>query len=184
MEHPSGYNTNSNLSTAEKSALLGMFGEEHSEFIAIGKALGPEGLDKLLAMLGGQKPHIPTPDNFWQGLAREARDEEMRRKFRGHNQQELAIEYEMSERQVRRILAAPARERRHAEPVKSLKLSITNYVRVSMLAQRYKLSARGMHNVLVDVALQLPNLDELVRAALGGQQDIFADADRTTDRAA
>lgn len=185
MEHHAGFSENSmDLTAAEKTTLLAMFDESYGDFVAVGKVVGAEHLEALLQALGGQKPHVPTPENFWQQLRRAARDEEMRRKFKGHNQQELAIDYRMSERQVRRILAAPARERRKPEPVKSLKVSVAVYARVAMLAQRLNASARTVHNVLVDIALALPDLDERLRAAFGGQRDIFTDTDRTTDKAA
>lgn len=84
--------------------LLGQFDADYSPLVRIGYRIGPQALTVVLEELQGQKPHIPSPDHFWDRLAREVRNEQMRAEFNGRNLAELAARYQLAERYVRRIV--------------------------------------------------------------------------------
>ncbi|WP_170142062.1 Mor transcription activator family protein [Thioalbus denitrificans] len=81
-----------------------MFAPDHSPWVEIGQRIGVDALGVVLSRLGGEKVHVPTEDNFWACLERAVRDEEIRQRFRGWNMKELAAEYGVDTRHVRRIL--------------------------------------------------------------------------------
>lgn len=88
-----------------QSELLNCYSEEHpSDLVQLGKQIGADNLNRVLSVLGGRNVYVPTGEQFWKGLYREIRNEEMRAKFRGNNIKELALEYDLDERQVRRIV--------------------------------------------------------------------------------
>lgn len=88
----------------DQSRLLAQFGPQHSKLVDLAHTLGVDGINRVLDTFGGEKVHIPTRDAFWDGLYRNVRDETIRAQFRGNNLGELAIEYRLTERQVRNIL--------------------------------------------------------------------------------
>lgn len=88
-----------------RSELLEFCAHEHpNPFVELGKQIGPENLTLVLAALGGKNVYVPTPDGFWGQLVKEVRDTEIRARFKGNNLRELSLEYQMSERHLRRIV--------------------------------------------------------------------------------
>lgn len=103
--------------------LLEQFDHEFNDYVAFAKEQGPEALNALLERLGGQKVHVPTLVNFWTGLQRQVRNEDMRARFRGNNYKQLAIEYGVSEREARRIIhCAPRKYSPKTPPHRPVKL--------------------------------------------------------------
>lgn len=141
----------------QQLALLDTFSDEHNEFVALGKRIGPDALNAVLETLGGQKPHVPTPTSFWSGLVREVRDEKVRARFRGNNIDELAQEFELSERHIRNILATSKQRRAVArsESTRPVQVSVSRYDAVAGLAAEYVVPMRTMIDALLDIALSL-----------------------------
>lgn len=84
----------------ERARVLEHFSPEHSPLIEIGQRIGPDALNAVLEVLGGQKPHIPKAETFWASLEREIRNERIRARFMGNNHQELADESGLDVRQI------------------------------------------------------------------------------------
>lgn len=93
------------LSRSDKEKLLECYDDTApDDLLQLGKQIGVENLDKVLAVLGGGKCYIPTQEGFWGKLHRQVRDEEMKARFRGNNLTELCQDYQLGKRQVRRIV--------------------------------------------------------------------------------
>lgn len=102
MQYRDGHNAQA--LSQRRDDLLGNFSDEHSDLVALGKRIGAEALQAVLEVFGGQKPHIPSAEDFWARLDREVRNERIRANFRGNNYAELAMAERLDERQVRRIV--------------------------------------------------------------------------------
>lgn len=70
------------------------------EYRDIAGILGMEGFLHLASLRGGQELYIPKREN----LEREARDRDIRSRFDGGNYRALAARFQLSERQIRKIL--------------------------------------------------------------------------------
>lgn len=70
------------------------------EYRDIAEELGMEAFMRLSRLCGGQCLYIPKPES----LEREARDREIRSRFNGGNYRALALQYRLSERQIRKII--------------------------------------------------------------------------------
>jgi len=89
----------------KRTELLACYTADHpNPFVALGKQIGAEQLEAVLAALGGKNVYVPTPESFWRELYRDIRDAEIRSRFKGNNTRELSLEYQLSERHVRRIV--------------------------------------------------------------------------------
>lgn len=88
----------------EKAMVLAHYGPDAGPLVELAKRIGPSAMDQVLELLGGDRPYIPEREWFWGGLARKIRDERIRAEFAGNNIGELAVKYELCERQVRRIV--------------------------------------------------------------------------------
>jgi len=73
---------------------------------ALGEEFGFRAVEILLDEFGGTKPHHPSAQNFWGTLQRLARDRAICEKFDGRpdSYAELAAEFGLDPRQVRKIL--------------------------------------------------------------------------------
>lgn len=89
-----------------KRDLLARFPKEHSIFVELGHALGPEVLDTVLRIFDGVGVTPPKAENFWRGLERELRNERICAEFNGGNYPELATRHGLTVRQVRNIVEA------------------------------------------------------------------------------
>lgn len=116
--------------------LLEQFDPEYNDLVAFAKECGPEALNKLLARLGGLKVHIPRPENFWHGLWRHIRDQDMRARFDGRNYGTLAVEYGISEREARRIIHKPARQYSKSQRRRPIQIPEKLYQEICEIAQR------------------------------------------------
>lgn len=110
-----------NMPMTAKEDMLSNFDDEFSPFVKIGKRLGAAALDVVLEELGGLKPHVPTRESFWLKLERELRDRRIFVLFRGDNYPELALLFEMSEKQVRNIVKKMAEVKRTTGRAKNAK---------------------------------------------------------------
>lgn len=70
------------------------------EYLDIYDALGAEAFLKLVRLCGGQSLYLPKLDS----LEREGRDRQIRALFNGCNYRALALQFRLSERQVRKII--------------------------------------------------------------------------------
>ena len=70
------------------------------EYLDIVDAIGMEAFLRLTYLCGGQNLYVPKRES----LAREGRDREIRARFNGGNYRALAIQFRLSERQVRKII--------------------------------------------------------------------------------
>jgi Mor family transcriptional regulator len=86
--------------------LLEHFGDDYSDMVDLARRVGPDVMDVVLEVLGGQKVHVPYRAAFWSRLERELRDAAIRQRFRGNNHVELALAYGLSPRQIARIVTA------------------------------------------------------------------------------
>ncbi len=145
-----------------------MFDDEYNSLVAFGHRCGVNALDDLLQILGGQKPHIPTPRNFWVTLQREARDEEVRTRFRGNNYEQLAMEYELSERQVRRIVNNEPRCYAKPKPVRStLSVRSEHHQRLANLSTALNVPLRVVVDVALAIVCEADDLSDQVALRIG-----------------
>lgn len=157
--------SNENLSKDERFELLGMFAEEYHPLVALGHRCGLTAMETVMDLLGGEKPHIPTSANFWRHLTLTARDEEIRLRFVGNNYRELAMDYGLDERHVRRIV------RREAGGVMLRAVEVADDRTedpVMRLAKRLGHSRAAVVEALAAIALGQPGVEELVKECLGG----------------
>lgn len=70
------------------------------EYRDIADSLGLAAFLRLAALRGGQEVYIPKLES----LEREARDRDIRARFDGGNYRALAVRFQLSERQIRKIL--------------------------------------------------------------------------------
>lgn len=155
----------------DKTDLLSKFDKEYNSFVRIGQAIGPAALGVVLAEFGGQKPHIPTESNFYNNLFREVRNEEIRAKFDGRNYEQLSITYGLCEKQVRTIIHSQAKQ--YAKPKdnhQTVKISSTHHEALTDLADRHACTMHHVVSLLLDMALQSPELCERLRAEFGEQE--------------
>ncbi len=82
------------------------------EYRDIAEAIGMDAFDQLTLLCGGQNLYIPKRES----LERAARDREIRTRFNGGNQRQLASQYRLTERQVRRILKRQQEDSRSGPP--------------------------------------------------------------------
>jgi len=71
--------------------------EEYSDIV---ETIGMESFLGLVGLCGGQNLYIPKLES----LERQGRDRDIRARFTGGNYRALAIQYRLSERQVRKII--------------------------------------------------------------------------------
>lgn len=72
-----------------------------AEYRDIADSLGLTAFLRLAALRGGQEVYIPKRES----LEREARDRDIRARFNGGNYRELAARFQLSERQIRKIIS-------------------------------------------------------------------------------
>ena len=150
---------------ARQAELLERFDDEFSEFVALGHRIGVDRLNAVLEHLGGMKPHVPTPAAFWTGLVREARNSEIRARFRGNNLEQLALEFDLSPRQLREVLRAKEKRYKPRSPTtRPVQLSGEHFDAVAGRARAHGVQMRTMLDAIVACALEDPRLDEKVRA--------------------
>lgn len=156
--------------------LLGKFTDEFNPLVELGQRIGATALNGVLDVLGGLKPHIPTQDNFWQGLQRVVRDEEIRVKFNGNNYEQLAIDYELDPRQVRRIVNTQTKTYRTPEKLKAVKVGPQHHALIDEYARQFGSSHHAVLDALLSIALEAGDVDERLRRHLGvvDNADIFA----------
>ena len=70
------------------------------EYRDIAEAVGLEAYLKLSVLCGGQNLYIPKRE----ALERQARNRAIRSQFNGGNYRSLAVQYRLSERQIRKIV--------------------------------------------------------------------------------
>lgn len=71
--------------------------EEYQDIV---ENLGIENFLKLCRLCGGQSLYVPKIET----LEREGRDREIRARFNGGNYRAIAVQYRLSERQIRKII--------------------------------------------------------------------------------
>lgn len=168
MNYHSGQD--SRLTDAAKQQLLEAFDPQYSPLVELGHELGPEVLERLLRKMGGQKPHIPSPENFWGNLEREVRDQRIRDRFRGNNYAELALEHDLSERQVREIVkSSPRNYKRPPDPRVPVKLPAELHGGLAAEAKRMNVAARDLAAALLEEALADAAMMNRVAQRLGVQ---------------
>lgn len=89
------------LTLIEKTQILEQCSDS-DPVVALARRLGPELWDQVLEVAGGEK--LPEREWFWGSLWRRIRDEQLRAAFQGDNLEELALRFDLSTRQVRRIV--------------------------------------------------------------------------------
>jgi len=70
------------------------------EYRDIAEAIGLEAFTQLTLLCGGQSLYIPKRES----LERNARDRDIRARFNGYNYRALAVQFRLSERQIRKII--------------------------------------------------------------------------------
>lgn len=70
------------------------------EYRDIAEFIGMEAFTRLTLLCGGQNLYIPKRES----LEREGRDREIRARFDGGNYRALAVQFRLSERQIRKII--------------------------------------------------------------------------------
>ena len=91
-----------NTARTELTALRAIRPEDvPEEYRDIAESLGLDSFIRLVALCGGQNLYLPKLES----LERSGRDREIRARFNGGNCRALAIQYRLSERQIRKILA-------------------------------------------------------------------------------
>lgn len=184
----------SDLGSDVKAELLGAFADEYSPFVRMAKALvaqlgpvdGVAAFEVALAELGGQKPHVPMAANFWHGLSREVRNEQIRARFDGRNLVELALEFDMGERYLRDIVAGgPKRYTAKTEPRHAVKISDAHHAACMAEAERWQATERQVVDLALRFALDSPEFEAVLKARFRAEVvPLFGSAAfRTTDNA-
>ena len=70
------------------------------DFQDVAEAMGLEAFLKLIALCGGQDLYIPKRESLERG----PRDRAIRQRFNGGNYRELAAQFRLSVRQIRKII--------------------------------------------------------------------------------
>ena len=70
------------------------------EYRDIAEAIGMEAFIQLTLLCGGQSLYIPKRESLERG----ARDRDIRARFDGGNYRALAVQFRLSERQIRKII--------------------------------------------------------------------------------
>jgi hypothetical protein len=83
-----------------------------SDYQQIAELVGMDGFLRLVEQYGGYQLYIPK----YEGLFRNARDEEIRASFTGYNVEELARRYNLTTRHIRYIVA-PILKQVKARPI-------------------------------------------------------------------
>lgn len=158
--------------TDVQADVLAMFGSDFNNFTELAakvdgmasEGMGRQVLNAMFELWGGHKIHVPEGHAFYNLLARTARDEEIRAKFRGRNIAELAQDYELTTRQVRNIIASDARRyKRPQEAKRPAKLTANHHEKMEALAMEYTVPLCEVVEVLLDMALEQENLKEHLR---------------------
>lgn len=92
------------MTTDDQASLLTRFVDEHHPMIELGKLVGVDALNSILNRFASERLYIPSPERFWEGLQREARNHDMCLKYNGKNIDEVAISGGVSPRHARRII--------------------------------------------------------------------------------
>lgn len=129
--------------------LLGQFSADFHPLVELGQRIGPEALQALLEVLGGEKPHIPKPETFWASLRREVRNEQIRSAFRG-NYTETGEQFGITGTQIRRIIEG-ARCRRPKSPHRecTVKIADEHMARIEAFAREHDVSLREALDTLL-----------------------------------
>lgn len=147
--------------------LLDKFDEGYSELVTFGHAHGPVALNGLLQLLGGQKKHIPKPSAFWDGLAREIRNEEIRLRFTGNNLADLSQDYDLTERQLREIVRTePKRYARPTDPLCPAKLLPEKHEAIAVRASEYGVSRSSLLDAIINIAFDDPDFEDKLAARM------------------
>lgn len=159
--------------------MLTMFDDEYSPTVALGKVIGAEKLALVMEEFGGQKPHIPTLENFHDTLARELRNTKMRKLFhpRDYGYDRLAREFSgfmglstLSERHVREIVHAHQRTyKRKPEKFKPVKLHETYHQKIAEHADSYSVSMATVLQEIIDIAMKSEDVRKRLDAKFGRQ---------------
>lgn len=162
------------MDSSHCSELLDQFSPDYNDLVAYGQMHGVEALNGMLDILGGQKPHIPMRGNFWAGLAREIRDEEIRARHNGRNYQQLGLEYDLDERQVRRIVhREPRRYAQTGAPPRPMKVRESHHRQITRLAERYQRSLFDVLDTVLEAALQDEAISTRIAEQLGGSMEMM-----------
>ena len=78
-----------------------------AEYTDIVETLGMPAFLQLIALCGGTSLYLPKADS----LQRLGRDREIRARFNGGNYRALALQFRLSERQIRKIVNGPRSEK-------------------------------------------------------------------------
>ena len=154
-----------------KTDILDVFTDDYNPMVFLAKQAGTEVADSFMQYCGGTKPHIPTTENFWLGLATEVRDVNIRNRFDGGNYEQLGMEFDLGERQIRNIVHKEQRPQfRQADNAKALRFRPDVVGQLVKAAARYgdDVSLAAVANVIVAAAAELP----AVRAALDEAFDL------------
>jgi len=134
-------------STIELGEILSKFDPDYNQLVELGHEIGVEKLNAVLEIFGGEKPHIPMTKNFWAGLERNARDDQIRLDFKGNNHKELADREGLKERQIRNILESkPKKYKRPEFVLQSCKLQPDDHDTITALANEF--CGAAMHEIL------------------------------------
>jgi len=164
------------MNEKKKQELLTEFDADFHPLGRLGLDLGTDAIDKLLAEYGGQKPHLPMPENFWGLLARESRDTKIRDEFKGNNHEQLAVDFQLSERQVRTIVNGTGKHYiRPKENNKPIKCPSDQHKAIAILAEQHDVPMHAVLGVILKSALELPQVEQaLVEAFASDQLDMIA----------
>lgn len=159
--------------------MLEMCDDEQSPVIALGKIIGAEALAEVMEEFGGQKPHIPTLDNFYDSLARDYRNKKMRDLFHPthYGYDRLAREFSgfmglgtLSERHVREIIHADQRTyKRKPEQYKPVKLHKNYHHAIALKANVYSVPMATLLQELIDIAMKSEDTQQILDAKFGRQ---------------
>ncbi len=162
------------MSQQSKQSLLDCFDEDYNQLVELAREIGVDNVDAVLRTFGGQKPHIPMPENFWDGLQRELRDREIRAKFRGDNYAELAIEYHLTERRVRQIIDGNDKNYKRQQPsMNTAKIAAAEYASLVRLASHYQVPVHSVLTVVFREGIKQPAVQQVLNDAFGQQAQLF-----------
>jgi len=149
-------------STIELGQILSEFDPEYNQLVELGHQIGVEKLNTVLDIFGGEKPHIPMAKNFWAGLGRRVRDNQIKMDFKGNNHKDLAAEHGLKERQIRNILESKNKTYKRPEYIlQSCKMQPDDHDIITALTNEF--CGAAMHDILHEVIKEALKDSDLIK---------------------
>lgn len=161
------------VDVSNQAELLECFSDDFHPLVRFGKKYGPQVITDLLEELGGTKPHMAKPENFWHSLELEYRNTQIRNQFRGNNHAELGETFGLSERQIRDVVQGSTRKAKRHDKTAAIHIAQDQHQTLRDFAAPYCAgSEREFVAALLDAAMLSKEVATALRKKFGKQISI------------